>query len=310
MRIVLSGGTGFIGRSLASRLIAEKHRVFLLTRNPQAARDMASESLEILQWDGKTLGQWVQLVENADAVINLAGESVGARRWSQKQKARLINSRLDATKAIVAAIAQAKNKPSVLINASGVGYYDHVENGDVEESHPPGKDFLSQLAIGWEREATAAESYGVRVARLRFGVVLAKGGGALKRMMLPFKLFVGGTIGSGRQWLPWVHRHDVLNIVLFVLENAKLSGPVNVVAPEPVTMKEFCKALGKAMHRPSWVPVPAFALRLLLGEMADMVLTGQRAIPSRLQEAGYKFLYPKLDDALAAIFRSESHAGK
>lgn len=302
MRIVLSGGTGFIGRSLASRLIAEKHRVFLLTRNPQAARDMASEFLEIHQWDGKTLGRWVQQVESANAVINLAGESVGARRWSQKQKARIINSRLEATKAIVAAIAQAKDKPSVLINASGVGYYGHVESGDVGESHPPGKDFLSQLAIGWEREATAAQSYGVRVVRLRLGVVLAKDGGALQRMMLPFKLFVGGTIGSGRQWLPWVHRHDVLNIILFALENSKLSGPVNVVAPEPVTMKQFCKALGKAMHRPSWAPVPAFALRLLLGEMADMVLTGQRAIPSRLQEAGYKFLYPKLDEALAAIF--------
>ena len=209
------------------------------------------------------------------------------------------------TGAIVSAIGQARKKPSVLVSASAVGYYGHVEYGDVAETHSKGNDFLAAVCERWEQEARRAEAYGVRVITPRFGVVLEKEGGALKRLLLPFKLFLGGPLGSGKQWFPWVHRDDVIEIISFVLQNPKVSGPVNVTAPEPVTMKEFCTALGKALHRPSWAPVPAFVLRTILGEMSLVVLTGQRAIPKKLLEAGYTFKYPQLTGALSAIFGQE-----
>jgi len=304
MRILLAGGTGFLGQPLVRRLVQEKHQVIILTRNPDHARSVGTGQAQLERWDARTVGPWAQRVEESDAVINLAGESLGAGRWTEARKARIINSRVEATRAIVSAIEGARKRPRVLINAGAVGYYGHVESEVVTESHPKGADFLANVVARWEEEASVAEAYGVRVVRLRMGIVLEKDGGALKRMMLPFKFFVGGTLGSGRQWLPWIHRDDVLNIILFALEHTELSGPMNLAAPEPVTMKEFCRALGKAMRRPSWVPVPPFLLRIALGEMADMVLTGQRAVPSKLEAAGYKFLYPRLDGALRAIFHT------
>jgi len=301
MNIVVSGGTGFIGNALLKRLVESGHRVTLLTRNPDAVKHPPGGRVDVERWDGKTAGSWAQCVDGADAVMNMAGEPIAAKRWTDTQKTRILNSRLDATRAIVAAIQKAEQKPSVLVNASAVGYYGHVESGDVTESHPKGVDFLADTCARWEEEVTKAEPLGVRVVRLRTGIVLEKDGGALKKMLLPFKLFVGGSLGSGHQWFPWVHRDDVVGIILFVLEHADLSGPVNVAAPEPVTMKQFCKALGAVMGRPSWAPVPAFVLRVTLGEMSDMLLTGQRVVPQKLQEAGYSFRYPRLDEALAAI---------
>lgn len=303
MKIVAAGATGFIGRALLNHLVEAHHVVTLLTRNPIAAKSLAGRSVGIETWDGQTAGPWVRYVDGADAVINLAGGSIGAMRWTNARKALILDSRVNATKAIVAAIRRARKKPTVLVNASAVGYYGNVESGDVTESHPRGNDFLADVCARWEHEAIAAEALGVRVVIPRNGVVLERDGGALQRLLLPFTFFIGGPLGSGRQWFPWIHRNDVIDAVLFALEHRKISGPVNLTAPEPVTMKEFCNALGKALGRPSWAPVPALMLRIALGEMSQMILTGQRVIPNKLQEAGYIFKYPKLDRALAAILK-------
>jgi uncharacterized protein len=303
MKIVVAGGSGFIGGVLIPRLVAEGHNVVLLTRSPVGVRRRVDNRVQVEQWDGKTLGVWSSHIESADAVLNFAGESIAGKRWTPAQKQRIIDSRVDATNAIVTAIGRASKKPEVLINASAVGFYGPVENGDVPEEHPRGNTFLSETTDRWEQSARVVRQHGVRLVLLRISVVLGERGGALAKMLLPFRLFVGGPIGTGRQWFPWVHVDDLVNIVLFALSNQSVSGPVNVAAPESVTMKEFCGALGKALHRPSWVPVPALFLKLLLGEMSDMVLTGQRAVPKALERHGFKFKFPHLSSALADILR-------
>jgi uncharacterized protein (TIGR01777 family) len=302
MKIILTGGTGFIGKRLIEKLATDRHEIVLLSRNPSAAQNTINPALQVRQWDGKSVGAWSADVDGADAVINLAGEPVAAKRWTGKQKAKILESRVLATRAIVEAIKQARKKPAVLINGSAVGYYGAVENGEVTESHKQGTSFLADVVGQWEREALAAESVGVRVAMLRIGVVLGEGGGALEKMALQFKMFAGGTIGSGSQWFPWVHRDDVVKMILFALTTPTVSGPINAAAPDSVTMRQFCNALGAAMHRPSWAPVPGFVLRLALGEMSEMLLTGQRVVPARLLALGYSFQFPKLDGALTDIF--------
>ena len=301
--MILSGGTGFIGTPLRRRLLEKGHQVTLLTRNPSSVKT-EGDRLKAALWDGKNSGAWTAEVDGAGAIINLAGEPIVAKRWSKKQKERILTSRLDATRAIVSAVAKATQKPKVLVNASAVGFYGDAPEGEVTESSPAGNDFLAGICKRWEEEAQRAQAHGVRVVRLRTGIVLEKGGGALQKMLLPFKLFVGGPLGSGRQWLPWVHREDVIGAILFVLENQSVSGAINMTAPTPVTMKQFCTTLGTVMDRPSWAPVPSFVLKIVLGEMSEVVLTGQKAIPKKLREAGYPFLFPKLEEALVGILRT------
>lgn len=303
MKVVITGGTGFLGRPLVKRLLQDKHKVVVLSRNIATQRFDAGGNLALEQWDAKSVGNWARHIDGADAVINLAGDSIGGKRWTPNQKEIILNSRLNATRAIVQAIAKASKKPGVFVSASAVGFYGNVESGDVPETHPRGDDFLADVCDRWEQESRRAEAHGVRVVNPRFGVVLAKEGGALKKLLLPFYLFVGGPLGSGRQWFPWVHRDEVMGAILFVTQNRGISGPVNVASPNPVTMKEFCRALGKAMRRPSWAPVPSFVLKTLLGEMSLVVLTGQRVVPKKLVEAGYKFWHPELGSALEAIFK-------
>ena len=286
MNVLVAGGTGFIGSALVERLAKENHRVLLLSRHPQASGAARSRRVQTVQWDGKRTGPLVRLLEGVHAIVNLAGESIGAKRWTEARKSQLVESRVAPTKALVAAISLAEGKPAVLVNASAVGYYGDVRSGDVTEAHPPGTDFLARLCERWETEARKTEEYGVRVIRLRFGVVLEASGGALRKMMVPFRLFLGGSLGSGRQWFPWVHREDAIGAIFFSLQNSNISGPVNVTAPELVTMREFARALGKAMHRPSWARVPAFVLRTILGEMAETVLTGQCVVSRKLEDAG------------------------
>lgn len=302
MKIILTGGTGFIGKRLVETLVAAQHDIILFTQNPESIDMSVYPSVQLRAWDGKTPGAWAEEMERADAVLNFAGEPIAAKRWTSQQKERILTSRVNATRAIVEAIRHTKKKPSVLVNASAVGYYGAVENDDVLETCKRGDGFLSMTCEKWEQEALAAEQLGVRVVLLRTGVVIGDGGGALKKMALPFKMFVGGPVGSGRQWFPWIHLDDVVNIALFAIQNSALAGPVNVAAPDPVTMKQFCDALGGAMHRPSWAPVPGFVLKIALGEMSGMLLTGQRSIPAKLNHAGYDFLFPKLDGALINIF--------
>ena len=303
MRIVLSGGTGFIGSALLKRLKEEGHSTILLTRNLEAGKRFSGDFVTVAPWDGKSVGAWADYISGADAVVNLAGEPIVGKRWTNYQKARIIGSRLEATKAITSAITQSRKKPQVLVNASAIGYYGHVEKSDVTELHPKGRGFLGDTCEQWEEAARTAERWGVRVVRLRIGIVLEKDGGALQKMIPPFQFFMGGPLGSGCQWVSWVHRDDLVSIILFALEHPDLSGPVNAVSPHPVTMKEFCASLGKAMDRPSWAPVPSFVLRILLGEMSEVLLTGQRVMPKKLESSGYTFRYPNLGGALEAILK-------
>ncbi len=301
MKIVVAGGTGFIGSSLIPSLRLAGHDVVLLSRSPE--RLVLPPEVTRIRWDGLTQGEWVDHVRSSDAVVNLAGESIGGGRWTAARKGRIVMSRVGATRALLDAIRGGAKRPSVFISSSAVGYYGAVESGDVTEDHAPGSGFLADLCLRWEQEAMAVGELGIRVVILRTGVVVGPNGGALGRMLLPFRLYAGGPIGSGKQWFPWVHRDDVDGVILFALDRKTLAGPVNLVAPESVDMKAFCAALGAALSRPSWLPVPAFALRAGLGEMADMILTGQKVVPSRLLSHGYIFRHPSLAGALASAVR-------
>lgn len=299
MKIVVAGGSGFVGRALVAALTARGDSVLLLTRGGAAGADAR---VRALAWDGKSTGDWARELDGADAVINLCGENVAAGRWTPARKIQLIKSRVESTRALVAAISQDARRPKTLINASAVGYYGTAPEGECAEGAPQGRDFLAALCGQWEREALAAEPLGVRVVLARLGVVLGDGGGALAKMALPFKLFAGGPLGSGRQPLPWIHRDDAVAALLFALERDGVTGPVNVVAPQALDNRAFSAALGRALGRPSWAPAPAFVLRLALGEMSGMLLGGQRAAPKKLQAAGFGFKYPDADAALGALF--------
>jgi uncharacterized protein (TIGR01777 family) len=301
MRVVLAGGSGFVGSALARVLLDAGHSVTILTRSVTRSRGRTEPRAEIVAWDARSPGPWEEVIDGADGVVNLTGEALAARRWSEEQKRRLRASRVEATGALVRAMANAATRPSVLVNASAVGYYGPHGDETLSEDAPPGHDFLASLCQEWEAAARVAEPLGSRVALMRLGVVLGEGGGVLAKMVPPFKLFAGGPLGSGRQWLSWVHRDDVVGLFRLALENDSIQGPVNVTAPEPLTMADFCRTLGRVLGRPSWAPVPASVLGLLMGEMADMVLTGQRVEPRAALRLGYRFRYPKLEPALRAI---------
>lgn len=297
MKLIIAGGTGFIGSALCARLLKLGHALTLLTRSPLPAA--ISPGKKWLHWNPGSGGAWEEAVNGADGVINLAGEPI-AKRWTEKQKEKIASSRIDTTRALVTAIGKAKERPKFLLNASAIGYYGPHGNETLTEESGAGSDLLARVGIAWEQEAIKAEDYGLRVIKLRTGIVLGKGGGALAKMVLPFKLFMGGPLGSGEQWMSWIQLEDEIGLMLFLLEHPDARGAINATAPNPVTMQEFCKTLGDAVNRPSWAPVPAFALRLLLGEMAEMLLTGQRVLPAQAQRLGYVFKYPTLLEALKA----------
>lgn len=298
MRLVVVGGTGFIGAPLCGRLLELGHSLTLLTRSASSAT--TSPNQKSLNWNPGFPGSWEEAVDGSDGVINLAGESI-AKRWTESQKKKIASSRIDTTRALVTAIGKAKEKPRFLLNASAVGYYGPHGDESLTEDAGPGGDFLSRVCIAWEKEAIKAEEYGLRVIRLRSGIVLGKGGGALAKMALPFKLFMGGPLGSGEQWMSWIQLEDEIGLILFLLEHPEARGAINATASNPVTMTGFCKTLGDVLNRPSWAPVPAFAVRLLLGEMAEMLLTGQRVLPGQAQKLGYPFKFSTLPEALQAL---------
>jgi uncharacterized protein len=299
MKVVIAGASGFIGSALVQRLSQRSDSLKLLSRKPQSPA--RGSNTEWLLWEPGVPGGWEQSVDGADGVINLAGEGIAEKRWTERQKELIRSSRIDSTQAIVKAIAKAKEKPKFLINASAVGYYGSRGDETLSEASTPGIDFLARLCVAWEEEAKKAQDHGVRVALLRTGIVLAKGKGALAKMVTPFKLFVGGRLGSGKQWMPWIHIEDEIGLILFLIQNAAAHGSFNATAPNPVTMDEFCKVLAKVLNRPSWAPVPASALTLLLGEMADMVLAGQRALPKAAEKLGYSFKHPTITEALESL---------
>jgi uncharacterized protein (TIGR01777 family) len=290
MKVLLTGASGFIGSRLSKRLEAAGHQVLPVSRRAGAGYDWSDESL-------------ARGVHTSDAVIHLAGENLFAKRWSASQKEILRLSRTVPTKQLAALIAE--KKPACFISSSAVGYYGPNSETHLHEGSPHGNDFLAGLCVDWE-DATLAASYaGVRTAIIRSGVVLGRGGGALAKMLLPFKLGMGGPLGSGKQWVSWVHIDDLISLFLFVLQNPNASGVFNGTAPRPVTMKEFSQSLGRALHRPAVFPVPAPILRLALGEVADILLTGQYVEPRRATEAGFRFQFVDIDKAMTDIFRRE-----
>lgn len=299
MKIIVSGGTGFLGARLIPFLLQHQHEVIALTRSVEPARVQLPAEVTVVSWGAPQV--WEPIVNGVDAIINLSGESIVGGRWTTHRKKRLLSSRTRTVRAIRDAITRAVKKPRLLVNASAVGYYGDVREGDVTEEHPAGTGFLSDLCVQWEQEVRAVGDLGVRVAMLRTGLVLGRGGGALEKLLLPVRLFVGGWLGSGAQNFPWIHIDDVAGSILFALENENFAGPVNLVAPEAVTMKSFCRALAKAANRPCWAPVPAPIVRIALGEMADMLLSGARIVPAKLLDMGYRFKFPSLKSALADL---------
>ncbi|MEH7884780.1 TIGR01777 family oxidoreductase [Bacillus sp. JJ1609] len=295
MKIAISGGTGLVGKALSSELIRNGHEVIILTRS----KINSSANPKFVQWlnDGD---QPEKALEGIDAIVNLAGATINSR-WTDEYKREILESRLQATSEINRIIGKLKLKPEVLINASAVGYYGTSLTAEFSEISAGGDDFLAETVARWETEANQAGILGVRVVLCRFGVILDKKGGALPRMVLPYKLFGGGKIGSGKQWLSWIHIEDVVGGILFALENKQLTGPVNFSAPEPVKMDQFGKILAKVINRPHWMPVPSVILKLLLGEMSILVLEGQRVLPEKLLSAGYVFRFPYFQEALKDI---------
>ena len=292
MKIAITGASGFIGRNLAARLTAEGHSTRAISlRSGSALNALAPDSFAA-----------------CDAVVHLAGEPV-AQRWTAAAKKKILESRVGGTRAVVQALAGLDRKPPVLVSASGVGYYGSRGDEILTEGAGPGADFVGELSVAWEREAREAEKLGIRVVCPRIGIVLGDGG-ALQKMLPPFKLGVGGRIGSGAQWMSWIHIDDLVNLIVFALSgvssNAAFSGPVNAVAPHPVTNAEFTRELARALHRPAIFPVPGFALKLMFGEMALMLLGGQRVIPQAALDAGFQFRYSELGSALAALFGSHN----
>ena len=301
MHIVIAGGSGFLGTALADALVQQSHEVTVLSR--RAPSGLPSRTgVRYLTWtpNGEA-GAWKSAIDGVTAVVNLAGESIAAKRWSAAQKQRLRDSRLHATKSLTTAIRQAKQTPGVLISGSAVGYYGDRGDETLTESSAPGSDFLAGLAVEWEAAANAAAAV-TRVALIRTGIVLDKRGGALPKMLPPFQMFAGGPLGSGRQYMPWIHKDDWVRLVTWSIAQEGMRGAVNATSPSPVTNAEFSKALGRALHRPSVMPAPAFALRLALGEMADaLLLSGQRALPVRATDHGFAFRFTNIDEALAGV---------
>lgn len=305
MRVIITGGTGFIGIELSKSLAADGNEVIVLSRNP--AGKPLPDGVRAEKWDGKTAVSWGHLVDGADAIINLAGENIGGSgtlpdRWTPARKERILNSRLDAGNAVVEAVTAAQDKPKLVIQSSGVDYYGNVPEGVVTEASPPGKDgFLANVTVPWEESTAAVAQMGVRHVIVRTGVVLDKDGGTLDTMMLPFKFFAGGPVGSGKQGFSWIHIQDAVRAIRFLLAQTAAQGPYNLCAPEPVSYKDFSKVLGQVMGRPSFVPAPAFAVKLVLGEVADLVLNGRFAVPERLLAAGFTFDFPDPQSALADL---------
>lgn len=307
MKVAISGATGFVGSRLVKYLHKQGHQVLVLTRNTTHAQkvfpNQAFPRLEIVAYTPTASGPWQQAIASCDGVVNLAGEPIGEGRWTPARKQEILNSRKLSTQKIVAAIANALPKPSVLVNASAIGYYGTSETATFDETSPPGNDFLAQVCQAWEAEAQKVTDYNVRLVILRFGIVLGLGG-ALGKMITPFKLFAGGPIGSGRQWFSWIHIDDLVNLIYQALTKQEFSGVYNATSPHPVTMGQLCQTIGKVMHRPCWLPVPSLAIEALLGEGAIVVLEGQRVLPKRTLESGFQFQYPDLQPALQEILHS------
>jgi hypothetical protein len=304
MKILITGSTGLVGTALTQDLQRTGHTVCRLVRPDTSTQAIGNAQGFDVTWNPVT-GELGGAAVGADAVVNLAGASIAGARWTRQRKQLLRSSRVDTTRALVEALARMSARPRVLVSASATGYYGNRGDETLTEASQPGTDFLSGIAKEWESEALKAEALGIRVVRVRLGVILSKHGGALPQMMRPFRFGVGGKIATGNQWMSWITLDDAVAILRLALENANITGPLNAISPQPVTNADFTKLLAAALHRPALFPAPAFALRLLLGEMADnLLLSSQRALPAQLQKLNFQFAHPDLSTALSAILRS------
>jgi uncharacterized protein (TIGR01777 family) len=303
MNILITGATGFVGRRLCEMLHQAGHTVRALSRDSVAAKQRVPHLKEVFPWNPLQELPPLQAFEGCDAIINLAGESI-AGRWTAPKKQLIRDSRVLGTKNLVNALAQLSSRPKVLISASAIGYYGDRGEETLTEDAAPGSDFLAQVCRDWENEALKAESLGMRVVRLRIGLVLGRGGGTLQALLPLFRVGLGGPLGSGRQWWSWIHRDDLCRLIVQILANENVSGPVNATAPQPVRQKEFAQVLGRVLRRPAFLPTPAFALKIALGEFADGILASQRALPRRAQEMGYRFQFEELEGALREILQT------
>jgi uncharacterized protein len=301
MKVVLAGATGYIGRPLTSLLHESGHQVLVLTRDASQGGGLAP-GVETAQWDGRTAsGSWTAALEGADAIVNLSGANIGAQRWTEERKGELLRSRQQPAAALTEALGAlpAERRPRVLVGASGIDYYGDRGDEEVTEESAPGDSFLARLCVQWEAAHRDAEPLGLRVVLLRTGVVLGRDAEVVKRLALPFRLFAGGPLGSGKQWLAWIHLDDIVGLYRLAVENEAAQGPLNAVAPDARRMKDVAQEVGRVLGRPSWAPAPAFALKTVLGEQADLVLHGRKAVPQRALALGYQYKYPDLPGALA-----------
>ena len=294
MNILITGGTGFIGSSLCSRLLEKKHQIVVLTRHPETIKKNIQGITDLEQIEDRA---------GFDVVINLAGEPIADNRWSEKQKQRIVDSRLNTTKKLIEYFKTTENKPKLFISGSAIGYYGIAESNDsLDEEALGDESFASHLCQQWEAVALEAKTLGIRTCLLRTGIVLGKGGGALKKMLLPFKLGVGGKIGKGSQWMSWIHKEDLIGVILYCIEHEQLSGAVNGTAPNPVTNTNFTKTLGKVLKRPTFLPMPAVMVKLLMGQMGEeLLLAGKKILPVKITKEGYIFKHAQLEEALLSV---------
>lgn len=304
MKVAIAGATGFVGSRLVEKLQAAGHQVVVLSRDAARAGRVfpasAYPNLEVVGYTPAESGDWQKSIAGCDAVVNLAGVPIAEERWTQARQQAILDSRKLTTEKLVEAIVNANPKPSVFVSASAIGYYGTSETAEFDENSPAGNDFLATVCKEWEAAAQPAKNAGTRLAILRLGIVLGMGG-ALAKMLPPFKLFAGGPIGTGKQWFSWVHREDVVDLILYALQNSQVQGVLNATAPNPVRMNELCHTLGEVLSRPSWLPVPGFALELLLGDGAKVVLEGQKVLPKQTLASGFQYQYPTLKLALEEI---------
>jgi len=298
MRVIITGGSGLIGRKLTSELAEAGYEVIVLSRRPQEALSALPAGVQVVTWDGRSAEGWAAFADGAHAIVNLAGSNIAEGRWTPERKQIILQSRLSAGYAVAQAVQQAVHKPHVVIQASATGYYGSRGDELVSEETPAGSDFLARVCVEWERSSAKVGEMGVRYVIIRTGMVLSKEGGAFPKIVAPFRFFVGGPLGDGRQWFPWIHIADEVSAVRYLLESEQSIGAFNLVAPSPVTARDFARALGQVMKRPASMPVPSVLMWLVFGEMATILLHGQRAIPQRLLDLGFRFRYSQLEDAL------------
>lgn len=301
-RVVITGATGMIGTALCTQLAQKGYELVALTRTPERARYKIPAT--IVQWDpNDPSGEWTKVLDGAFGVVHLAGAPIFGRRWNASYKAKIRDSRVVSTRTLVDAMAAVEQKPSVFVCGSATGYYGPRDDTELDEQAPAGSDFLASVCVAWEQEATRAEALGIRTVLLRTGIVLGKRKGALAALLPPFRWFVGGPILPGTQWFPWIHLQDEVGLILLALENPAITGPLNAVAPEPKTNRQFCALIGKVLGRPSWLPVPGFVLSLLLGEISQILTTGHRVIPRKALDHGYGFAFPTAEAALRDLLK-------